>query len=216
MNKNEILPSIFGADIGKLKDEMQFLEDNELKILHVDMMDGNYVPKIAFGPDQIKMISKETNLKLDVHLMVKEPKKWLDEVIDAGADMISVHYEATPHIHAILSYLQKKGIKAGVALNPSTKPEVLEYLMEHLDYILVMTINPGHSNQSFIPESINKIKKIKEMIGDRNIQIEVDGGINPELAEECAKAGASMIVVGSYLFSENKPEKLKLLRQAII
>lgn len=211
----EILPSIFGADILHLKEELEFLENENTKILHVDMMDGNYVSNIAFGPNQITAMKKASSMIFDVHMMVDHPKDHLDDVIATGAEMISVHYESTPHIHNMIQRIKKAGRKAGVVLNPGTPISVLEYLLDDIDYVLIMTINPGTPGQTFIEKSLEKIRNLKEMIGERSIQIEVDGGVNAGNATQVKEAGADLIVVGGYLFSENPADRYNTLREAI-
>lgn len=210
-----ILPSIFGANILSLQDEINFLEKEQTSILHVDMMDGNFVSNIAFGPNQITAMKKATKMIFDVHMMVDHPKDHIDDVIETGAEMISVHYEATPHIHSILQKIRKVGRKAGVVINPGTPESVLEYLLDDIDYILIMTINPGQPGQTFIYKSLEKIRSTKKMIGDRPIQIEVDGGVNVEIAKQCKEAGADLIVVGGALFSSNPHINYQKLREAI-
>lgn len=211
----EILPSIFGADILSLEEEIKFLEDEKTNILHVDMMDGNFVSNIAFGPNQIVAMKKESKMIFDVHMMVANPKDHLDDVIATGAEMISVHYESTPHIHNMMQRIREAGRKAGVVINPATPESVLEYLLDDIDYILVMTINPGTPGQSFLEKSLEKVANVKKMIGKRDIQIEVDGGVNDVIAGQVAKAGADLIVVGGFLFSNDPAEQYEKLRQAI-
>lgn len=211
----EILPSIFGADILHLKEELEFLENENTNILHVDMMDGNYVSNIAFGPNQIAAMKKASRMIFDVHMMVDHPKDHLDDVIATGAEMISVHYESTPHIHNMVQRIKKAGRKAGVVLNPGTPISVLEYLLDDIDYVLIMTINPGTPGQTFIEKSLEKIRNLKEMIGERPIQIEVDGGVNDSIAGKVKAAGAELIVVGGYLFGGNPLDRYSTLREAI-
>lgn len=211
----EILPSIFGADILRLKEEIDFLEQEDTPILHVDMMDGNFVSNIAFGPNQIAAMKKASKMTFDVHMMTAAPKDHLDDVIAAGAEMISVHYEATQHIHNILQRIRKAGKKAGVVINPGTPETVLKYLLDDIDYVLVMTVNPGTPNQSFIRKSYEKIRNLKDMIGDRPVQIEVDGGIDDMIAGQVKEAGADLIVVGGYLFGADPKERYMKLREAI-
>lgn len=211
----EILPSIFGADILSLDSEIKFLEDEKTHILHVDMMDGNFVSNIAFGPNQIAAMKKESTMVFDVHMMVANPKDHLDDVIATGAEMISVHYESTPHIHNMMQRIRAAGRKAGVVINPATPESVLEYLLDDIDYVLVMTINPGTPGQSFIEKSYEKVANVKKMIGDRAIQVEVDGGVNEEIAGKIAAAGADLIVVGGALFSNDPAEQYAKLREAI-
>lgn len=211
----QILPSIFGADIMHLQAEVDFLEEEQTNILHVDLMDGNFVANIAFGPNQIAEMKKNSTMIFDVHLMLKHPQDHIEDVLATGAEMISVHYESTPHIHAILQKIRQAGRQAGVVINPGTPEAVLEYLLDDIDYILLMTINPGQPGQSFIRTSLEKIRQTKELIGDRPIQIEVDGGVNQEIAKECAEAGADLIVVGGALFSDDKQANYRLLKEAV-
>lgn len=200
----QLLPSIFGADLLNLQEEIKFLENKEVEILHVDLMDGNFVSFIAFGAYQIKKLKENSNMKFDVHMMTANPARHLDSVLETGAELISVHYESTPHIHLLLKKIRENGRKAGVVLNPSTSEEVLKYLLDYIDYILVMSINPGEPGGTFIPETLAKIKNVSKMIGDRDISIEVDGGVTPEIAEKCVKAGANLIVAGGSLFNGDK------------
>lgn len=211
----KILPSIFGADLLNLKNEIEFLEKEKTEILHVDMMDGNFVSNIAFGDGQIKQLKENSNMIFDVHMMVQNPQDHIDNLISTGVEMISVHYESTPHIHNILQRIQQAGCKAGLVINPGTPEYVLKYLLDDIDYILIMTINPGTPGQSFIKNSIDKIINVKKMIGNRSIEIQVDGGINDVIASEVAKAGADLIVVGGFLFSNNPHEQYEKLRSAI-
>jgi len=205
-----ILPSLFAADIMHLKRECDSLYEEGFEILHVDMMDGVFVPHIAFGFEQIRNIKNQTKMKFDVHMMVSEPEHHIEKVLETGAEMISVHVEASPHIRHVIDQIKQHGRKAGVVLNPGTSPVVLKPLLNVIDYILVMSINPGRPGQSFIADTIDKIREVKEMIGDREIQIEVDGGIEFDTARLCIDACASMIVVGSYLFADNKANLNKL------
>ncbi len=211
----KILPSIFGADLLRLQDEINFLEMEKTEILHVDMMDGNYVSNIAFGPNQIKAMKDASTMIFDVHMMLSDPIRHVDDVIDTGAQMISVHYESTPHVHFVIQKIKKAGRKAGVVLNPGTPPSVIEYLLDDIDYVLLMTINPGQPGQSFIEKSIEKIENTKRIIGNRNIQIQVDGGVNMAIAKRCKEAGADLIVVGGALFTDNPTLSYKELKEAI-
>ena len=210
----EILPSIFGADILHLKREIDFLEKAGTNILHVDLMDGNFVNNIAFGPNQIKAIKSATSMVVDVHMMLQDPARHLDDVLTTGAEMVSVHYESTPHVHSILQRIRQAGRKAGVVINPGTPESVLTYLLDDVDYILVMTINPGQPG-SFIQNSLEKIANVKKFIGGRPIQIEVDGGVNTEIAKACKEAGADLIVVGGALFSATPNESYAALKEAV-
>lgn len=212
----EILPSIFGADILHLQDEIDILEKEKVGTLHVDMMDGNYVSNIAFGPNQIRAMKEHSQMRFDIHMMLKNPLEHINDTIATGAEMLCVHYESTPHIHYILQKIKQAGRKVGVAINPGTPEFVLKYLLDEIDYVLVMSINPGQPEQSFIPQTIEKIKNVQKITNNRNIKIEVDGGINDQFAKACSNAGAEMMVVGGYLFNGNNVDhQLKKLRAAI-
>ncbi|EKN3755255.1 ribulose-phosphate 3-epimerase [Yersinia enterocolitica] len=211
----QILPSIFGANILSLQDELHFLEDENTEILHVDLMDGTFVNNIAFGPNQISAMKKASKMTFDVHMMLANPERHIDDVINTGAEMISVHYESTPHVHFILQKIKKAGRKAGVVINPGTPESVLEYLLDDIDYILIMTINPGQPGQTFIEKSLEKIKKTREMIAGRHIQIEVDGGVNLEIAKKVQEAGADLIVVGGALFNDNPKASYQALKSVM-
>ncbi len=213
---SEILPSIFGADILNLQKEIDILESENVRTLHVDMMDGNFVSNIAFGPNQVQVLKEYSKMKFDIHMMLAHPLAHLDDAIATGAEMICVHYESTPHIHFVLQQIKKAGCKAGVALSPGTPEAVLKYLLDEIDYVLVMSINPGQPGQRFIPQTVDKIKNVREMVKGRDIKIEVDGGINDKYAAQCAAAGADMLVVGGYLFNGNQvKQQLLKLRNAV-
>ena len=211
----QILPSIFGANILSLQDELRFLEEENTEILHVDLMDGTFVNNIAFGPNQISAMKKASKMTFDVHMMLANPERHIDDVINTGAEMISVHYESTPHVHFILQKIKKAGRKSGVVINPGTPESVLDYLLDDIDYILIMTINPGQPGQTFIEKSLEKIKKTKEMIAGRHIQIEVDGGVNLEIAKKVQEAGADLIVVGGALFNDNPKASYQALKSVM-
>ncbi|KHJ65686.1 ribulose-phosphate 3-epimerase [Pantoea rodasii] len=211
----QILPSIFGANILRLQDEIRFLEEENTEILHVDLMDGTYVSNIAFGPNQISAMKKASKMTFDVHMMLANPERHIDDVINTGAEMISVHYESTPHVHFILQKIKKAGRKAGVVINPGTPESVLEYLLDDIDYILIMTINPGQPGQTFIEKSLEKIRNTRKMIAGRNIQIEVDGGVNLDIAKKVQEAGADLIVVGGALFNDNPKTSYQALKAAM-
>ncbi|HBC7578875.1 TPA: ribulose-phosphate 3-epimerase [Escherichia coli] len=211
----KILPSIFGADILRLKDEIHFLEEEQTEILHVDLMDGTYVSNIAFGPNQIAAMKKASSMIFDVHMMLANPERHIDDVINTGAEMISVHYESTPHVHYIIQKIKKAGRKAGVVLNPGTPESVIEYLLDDIDDILLMTINPGQPGQTFIHKSLEKIRNTKKMISARDIQIEVDGGVNLDNVKQVKEAGADLIVVGGALFNKQPRESYQALKIAV-
>ncbi|MBR2921747.1 MAG: ribulose-phosphate 3-epimerase [Alphaproteobacteria bacterium] len=199
----KIAPSILSADFADLKNEIIKLDEAKADMIHLDVMDGNFVPNLTFGPCVIKSIRPYTKLMFDAHLMVDNPDKMLEWFALAGADIITVHAEVCPHLDKTLDAIHKLGVKAGVALNPSTSESVLEYVLDKLDLILVMTVNPGFGGQQFMDNQLEKIAKVKKMIGSRNIILSVDGGINPMTASEAISAGADMLVAGSAVFSGN-------------
>lgn len=199
----KIAPSILSADFADLKNEIIKLDEAKADMIHLDVMDGNFVPNLTFGPCVIKSIRPYTKLMFDAHLMVDNPDKMLEWFALAGADIITVHAEVCPHLDKTLDAIHKLGVKAGVALNPSTSESVLEYVLDKLDLILVMTVNPGFGGQQFMDNQLEKIAKVKKMIGSRNIILSVDGGINPMTASEAISAGADMLVAGSAIFSGN-------------
>lgn len=196
-----IAPSILSADFGKLHEEVSALENAGADLIHCDVMDGQFVPNLTFGPNVIKSIRPYTKLNLDVHLMVQNPEKMIPWFVEAGADILTVHAEACSHLEKTLSQIRACGLKAGVSLNPATPESVLEYVLDTVDVILVMSVNPGFGGQSFITSQLSKISRIKDMIKNRKIQIEVDGGINPMTAAECISAGADILVAGTAVFA---------------
>ena len=202
-----IAPSILSADFSCLKEEVQKLTQAKADWLHLDVMDGHFVPNLTFGPMVVKSIREHTKLPFDVHLMVKNPLEMIPWFANAGADIITVHAETCPRLDKALSQIKSYGIKAGVSLNPSTPENVLEYVLDKLDLIMVMSVNPGFGGQSFIQSSIEKISRIKNMIKEKNILIEVDGGINPMTAAECVAAGADVLVAGSAILNGGDYQK---------
>lgn len=195
-----IAPSILSADFGRLKEEVAALDKAGADLIHCDVMDGKFVPNLTFGAAVIKSVRANTNLPLDVHLMIENPDIMLETFAKAGADILTVHAEACPHLDRTLSKIKELGCKVGVSLNPATSEDVLQYVLDKIDVILIMTVNPGFGGQSFITSQLDKIARVKELIGSRNIKIEVDGGINPLTAAECVAAGADILVAGTTVF----------------
>lgn len=202
-----IAPSILSADFGHLHNEISALDKAGADMIHIDVMDGHYVPNLTFGPGLVRQIRPYTSLPFDVHLMVDNPEAAVGWFISAGADIITVHAETCKHLDAVLNSIRERGCKAGVSLNPSTPETVLEYVLDKVDLILVMTVNPGFGGQVFLPEQLKKISRLKSMIGNRNIQIEVDGGINALTAAECSAAGADILVAGTAVFASRDYRK---------
>jgi ribulose-phosphate 3-epimerase len=209
-----IAPSILSADFGRLADEVRAAEDAGADWIHVDVMDGRFVPNITIGPVVVEAIRAATALPLDVHLMIAEPDQYLEAFAHAGADGLSVHVEACPHLYRTLQHIRHLGKRAGVVLNPATHESTVEYVLDTIDLILVMSVNPGFGGQAFIPEVLPKVRALKRMIGERPVKLEIDGGIGPDTAAQATRAGARVLVAGSAVFKQSSyADAISLLRR---
>ena len=201
--KIKVAPSILSADFARLGEEIRAVEAAGADLIHVDVMDGHFVPNITIGPLVVAACRKVTTLPLDVHLMIDNPELYIADFAKAGSDYITVHVEAATHLHRLIQSIREhKGVRAGVSLNPATPLEALDFILGDIDMVLIMSVNPGFGGQSFIPSALGKIKRLRKMIDDRNLKVEinVDGGVKPENAKEIAMAGADILVAGSAVF----------------
>ncbi len=205
-----IAPSLLSADFARLHEAMDMINASEADYFHLDVMDGRFVPNITFGMPVIKALKKHAKKPFDVHLMIVEPEKYIDAFADAGADILTIHQEVSPHLHRSLQSIKAAGMQAGVSLNPSTPVSTLEDLIEDIDLVLIMSVNPGFGGQKFIPRTYDKIRALKRLITERGAKtmIEIDGGVTLENASLLAEAGADILVAGNTVFSAPDPAKM--------
>ena len=212
----KIAPSILSADFTRLGEEINDVEKAGADYIHIDVMDGHFVPNITIGPMIVKAARRVTDLPLDVHLMISEPDYFIEDFAEAGASIITVHAEALNHLHRTIHLIRDKGVRPGVVLNPATPLGVVEYVLDQLDIVVLMPVNPGFEGQKFIPEVIPKIRRLRKMVNDLNLslEIEVDGGIDPENIGRVSSAGADVFVAGSAIYySKDYKETISLMRE---
>ncbi|MFO7761655.1 MAG: ribulose-phosphate 3-epimerase [Thermodesulfobacteriota bacterium] len=215
LNTQRILaPSILSADFTRIGEEIEQVTEAGADIIHVDVMDGHFVPNITIGPPVVASVKKISSLALDVHLMISEPDRYIEAFAEAGADWITVHVEASVHLHRTIQKIKAAGKKAGAALNPATPLTSLDYILEDLDLAMLMSVNPGFGGQSFIPSSLDKIKELKKMIDNKGLStgIEIDGGVSEKTIRQISEAGANIFVAGSAIFKGNYQERISNLK----
>ena len=218
---SQLSPSVLSANFARLEGDVKAVEQAGAAAIHLDVMDGHFVPNLTIGPAIVKAVDRITTLPLDVHLMIEEPDRFLQSFREAGADWISVHVEAVPHLHRTVTRIRELGASPGVVLNPSTPLSLLQNILEYVDFVLLMSVNPGFGGQAFIPAVLSKVSELKEILSGRGlkVRIEVDGGVGPENAAELVRAGADILVAGNAIFgkgdpAENARELLRRMREA--
>ena len=204
-----IAPSILSADFSKLGDEIKAVEDAGADWIHVDVMDGHFVPNLTMGPIIVEAAKRVTSLSIDVHLMIENPDRYIQDFAKAGADLISVHVETCVHLNRTIQMIKESGLRSGVALNPSTPLSSIEWVLEYVDFVLIMSVNPGFSGQAFIPNTLYKVKTLRQIIKDKRLStlIEIDGGVNEKTIEEISMAGVDVFVAGSAIFGSSDYRK---------
>ena len=211
-------PSLLSADFTNLEKEFKIMNEEKVDFVHLDIMDGNYVPNISYGPGIVKSLRPLTDIPFDTHLMIENPENFIEDFKEAGSDIITIHPSTKKHLDRTISLIKSNGMKAGLALNPADSLEILEYTIEKLDLVLIMSVNPGFGGQKFIPSALKKIREVRKIIEEKNLEtlIEVDGGVKLENAKEVLDAGADILVAGSAVFQRNKTrENIKAFKELL-